>query len=117
MAVIYGLVHLLSSPVDEMAATTSDGIGLFNLKKTGSIIYDIKQKSLIEHWLPSDWKMVEDDDAYDNHHVKVIQRNVHVKLEIHEGNGTCWKSLLYLVRACHIRYRDIVEALSSTKFC
>ena len=43
-----GSIDLLSSSVDEMAAAARNGIGLLNLKKTGSISYDTKHKSLLE---------------------------------------------------------------------
>ena len=62
---------------------------LLNLKKTGSVSYDIKLKSLLECWLTPCWKTVEDDDTDGNPHLKFIQRNVHIiKLEIQDGKCT-----------------------------
>ena len=88
LAVIFDLVYLLSSPVDVMAVAERDGIILLNLKKTGSISYDMKHKSLIKRWPTPHRKRVENADSNKNPHLKVIQRNAHVKLEIYEGKGT-----------------------------
>ena len=77
--------------MNEMAAATRDGIGLLNLKKTGSISYDTKHKLLLERWLTPHQKMVEDANTDENPHLKVIQRNVHVNLEMCEDKGTMAK--------------------------
>lgn len=87
-AVLEGLQKLLAAPVEEMADASRDGMAQLNFKKTGSVSYDRKHKSLRERWFtkkPTD----DNDDADDDVDPleKVIRRNMHVKLEISEGRG------------------------------
>ena len=65
----------------------------------------MKYKSLIECWLTPHRKTVENADADKNPHLKVIQRNVHDRLEICEGKGTTAKKSVdnYRVHAIHTK--------------
>ena len=84
-----------------MAEATGLAIADISVKQTGSASLDTKAKSLRERWMGS---RTTADDAHDGKG-KVIQRNMHVKLEISEGRGAKKKVAVenYIVKCVYTK--------------
>ena len=86
-AVMEGLQKVLTADsLNGMAEAARAGIFQVSVKKTGSVSYDTKHKSLRERWMSPRPIQSGGNDEKDPHAV-LIKRNVHVKVEISEGRG------------------------------
>ena len=89
-----GLQKVLSAPpsVNHMAEAAGLAMADISIKKTGSISLDTKAKSLLQRWMTGKPNQQKGEDPEDDPVAKVIQHNVHVKVEISEGRGKSKKT-------------------------
>lgn len=80
---VNGWDEVLSTSVEELPFVTHKVIGRLSMKSTGSISNNTKRKPLWERWMTPG--KVKDDRYAVNSNEKIIERNVHVKMEVSES--------------------------------